>query len=108
DRRLTRAEVEARVAWVHAPYHAALGELMTAARARFGRAILIDWHSMPARATGRGVDVVLGDRHGVSCDARLTRRVRSLFEAQGRAAVARRAVPAGCAACWGGRAWRWR
>lgn len=102
DRRLTRAEVEARVAWVHAPYHAALAELMTAARARFGRAILIDWHSMPARATGRGVDVVLGDRHGVSCDARLTRRVRSLFEAQGLAVALNRPYAGGYATqAWG-------
>lgn len=83
DRRLTTAEVEARVAWVHRPYHAALADLMQAAQARFGRAVLIDWHSMPSRATGPGVDVVLGDRHGDSCDRRLTRRARALFEAQG-------------------------
>ena len=83
DRRLTLDEAKARVARVHAPYHAALGELMQTTRARFGRAVLIDWHSMPARATGGAVDVVLGDRHGTSCDAALTRRLRRLFEAQG-------------------------
>lgn len=83
DRRLTRAEAEARVARVHAPYHAALAEMMQATRARFGRAVLIDWHSMPSRATNGAVDVVLGDRHGTSCEAMLTRRLRRLFEAQG-------------------------
>ncbi|WP_427789512.1 N-formylglutamate amidohydrolase [Brevundimonas diminuta] len=82
-RRLTLAEAQARVAQVHAPYHAALGEMMQAARARFGRAVLIDWHSMPVRATNGAVDVVLGDRHGTSCEALLTRRLRRLFEAQG-------------------------
>ncbi|CAN5169229.1 N-formylglutamate amidohydrolase [soil metagenome] len=94
DGRLSLAEATARLEAVHAPYHAALEELMQAAKARHGAAILIDWHSMPSRAAGgreagvsgravRGLDVVLGDRHGSSCDARLTRRLRSLFEGLG-------------------------
>lgn len=83
-RRLTRGEVEGRLARVHAPYHAALAALMDEARAREGVAVLVDWHSMPARASGvRGADVVLGDRHGSSCSARLTRRLRVLFEGLG-------------------------
>lgn len=102
NRRLTMAEVEARVGWVHAPYHAALAELMQAAQARFGRAILIDWHSMPSRATARGVDVVLGDRHGDSCDRRLTRRARTLFEAQGLTVALNRPYAGGYATqVWG-------
>jgi N-formylglutamate amidohydrolase len=61
---------------------------MQAARARYGEAVLVDWHSMPARATqgaggARGPDVVLGDRHGSSCSAALTRRLRRAFEALG-------------------------
>ena len=89
DRRLTMAEATARLANVHGPYHAALADLMQAARSRHGTAILIDWHSMPSRATGGGtrsrpgLDVVLGDRHGSSCTARLTRRLRALFEGMG-------------------------
>lgn len=88
DRRLSRVEVESRIARVHTPYHAALAAGMQAARDRHGQAVLIDWHSMPARATqgiggARGPDVVLGDRHGTSCPAALTRRLRRLFEALG-------------------------
>jgi N-formylglutamate amidohydrolase len=88
DRRLTLAEVEARIARAHAPYHAALAGLMEAARARHGEAVLVDWHSMPARATlgaggARGPDVVLGDRHGAACAADGTRRLRRSFEALG-------------------------
>ncbi|MFK0300236.1 N-formylglutamate amidohydrolase [Brevundimonas sp. NPDC090276] len=84
DRRLTMAEARGRIARVHAPYHAALAEQMLAARERHGRAILIDWHSMPARATGpNGPDVVLGDRYGTACATELTRRLRALFEAMG-------------------------
>jgi len=88
DRRLGRGEAEARIARVHTPYHAALDALMQAARARHGEAVLVDWHSMPSRATqgvggARGPDVVLGDRHGTSCAAALTRRLRRAFEALG-------------------------
>lgn len=88
DRRLTRSEAEGRIDRAHAPYHAALGRLMDEALARHGEAVLVDWHSMPARATrgvggARGPDVVLGDRHGSSCSAELTRRLRRSFEALG-------------------------
>ena len=87
-RRLTLDEARERIARVHAPYHAALGAQMQAARARRGEAVLVDWHSMPARATqavggARGPDVVLGDRHGSSCSADLTRRLRRAFEGLG-------------------------
>ncbi|WAC59742.1 N-formylglutamate amidohydrolase [Brevundimonas sp. SL130] len=81
DRRLSRAEADARIRAAHAPYHAALADLMARTHARCGRAVLIDWHSMPARAVG--AEVVLGDRHGSSCSTRLTRRLRDLFEAMG-------------------------
>lgn len=88
DRRLPLAEAQARIAARHAPYHRALAEEMEAARARAGEAVLVDWHSMPARATqgvggARGPDVVLGDRHGSSCSAELTRRLRRSFETLG-------------------------
>lgn len=91
DRRLSHDEAMGRLARVHDPYHHALGDLMKAARARHGVALLIDWHSMPSRAAlgpkvGRnrkGVDIVLGDRHGTACRPATLRRVRALFEGQG-------------------------
>lgn len=79
--RLGRDEAEARVAAVHAPYHAALERLMQAAHGRHGEAMLVDWHSMPG-AKG-GPQVVIGDRHGSSCDPDITRRLRAAFEAEG-------------------------
>ncbi|NBB64756.1 N-formylglutamate amidohydrolase [Pseudomonas sp. ODNR1LW] len=81
ERRLSREEAEARIATAHQPYHQALTDLMTRTHERSGRAVLIDWHSMPARAAG--VEVVLGDRHGTSCRPQLTRRLRHLFEKLG-------------------------
>ena len=91
DRRLDLEEAQARLDRVHRPYHDALDGLMLSAHERHGMALLIDWHSMPSRATGsasagrwrRGVDIVLGDRHGSSCRGATTRRVKALFEAQG-------------------------
>ncbi|WP_309630232.1 N-formylglutamate amidohydrolase [Brevundimonas sp.] len=89
DRTLTRAEALGRLEHVHAPYHGALGDLMRAAHDRHGMALLVDWHSMPSRAaavTGRnrrGLDVVLGDRHGSSCRGATMRRIRAVFEAEG-------------------------
>jgi N-formylglutamate amidohydrolase len=91
DRRLSADEALSRLADVHAPYHAALEALMIESRARHGVALLIDWHSMPSRATGagverrgaRGVDIVLGDRHGSATRAGVTRRIRALLEAEG-------------------------
>lgn len=88
DRRLSLHEARDRIARTHAPYHAAVADGMAAARARHGEAVLVDWHSMPARATqgvggARGPDVVIGDRHGASCEAALSRRLRRAFEALG-------------------------
>lgn len=88
QRRLSLEEARGRVARVHAPYHAALAQELEAARARHGEAVLVDWHSMPARATQtpggrRGPDVVLGDRHGSSCSPELTRKLGKAFEALG-------------------------
>ncbi|MDQ8029762.1 MAG: N-formylglutamate amidohydrolase [Brevundimonas sp.] len=87
-RRLTLEEARARVARAHGPWTAALDAAIAEALARHGEAILIDWHSMPERATRapggpRGPDVVLGDRHGSSCSPELTRTLRAAFEALG-------------------------
>ena len=46
-RPLTLAEWQARRA-VHAAYHGAIREALTAAQARFGFAVLVDGHSMPS------------------------------------------------------------
>lgn len=107
DRRLTLDEARERIARTHTPYHAALAEGMRAAHARHGEAVLVDWHSMPARATegaggARGPDVVLGDRHGSSCPAALTRRLRRAFEALGwRVALNQPYAGGWTTQCWG-------
>ncbi len=76
-RKLSFAEARERIEAVHKPYHAILRALLGEVKAAFGRALLVDWHSMPSAATrptarGRTPDFVLGDRFGASCAPALT------------------------------------
>ena len=65
-RPLSHGEVTRRVEKVHAPYHDAIARALVSMRARFGLAVLLDCHSMPARPAPAPL-VVLGDRHGTTC-----------------------------------------
>lgn len=85
-RKLTFAEAHARLDAVHAPWHDAVSTALETAATRFGTALLLDWHSMPARAAGPGrrtPDIVLGDRFGASCAAPAVRWLEREFEARG-------------------------
>lgn len=90
-RRLSMAELRRRVERYHAPYHAALRELLDAAHARHGRVYHINCHSMKSVAgkqsdDGEGTlrpDFVLGDRDGSSCAAAFTECVRAALAGQG-------------------------
>jgi N-formylglutamate amidohydrolase len=106
-RKLTFAEALARVESVHRPYHAALAELVAAARQARGAAVLVDWHSMPSAAArqgadsraadprrGAGCDVVLGDRFGGACAPAVARLAEQCFRDLGYS-VARNAPYAG-------------
>lgn len=77
---LPLAEAERRLDLAYRPYHRELARLLHRARELHGHSILIDCHSMPSRALpgefppgpdGANPDIVLGDRHGESCDPRL-------------------------------------
>jgi len=74
-RRFTAAEVAARIADDHRPYHAALAALLAAARARFGIAVLLDLHSMPPILGGPRL--VIGDRFGRAAAARFVARMEA-------------------------------
>ena len=54
------------------PYHAALADLLEAARIQHGFCLLLDLHSMPDAPQAGSPDFVLGDRYGTSCTQRLT------------------------------------
>lgn len=73
--RLSRAELDARIVGIHAPYHAALAKALGALRDRWGAALLIDLHSMPPLKPRHPEEpahhFVIGDRFGASCDPSL-------------------------------------
>ncbi len=74
-RKLTVAEVQARIRNCYAPYHKAVRDAINSAHKHYGAVWHINCHSMPATSSiiseeGPGVpraDFVLGDRDGTSC-----------------------------------------
>jgi N-formylglutamate amidohydrolase len=78
-KKLRFAEALERIDTCYRPYHAALAQLVEAAKRRFGHAVVIDCHSMPSVGGpmdkdpgARRVDFVLGDAYGASCHPSLT------------------------------------
>lgn len=83
-RALPQAEVERRIADIHAPYHAAVAAELMRLRGRFGVAVLLDCHSMPSRGEAA---VVLGDRHGTSSAPALVAAAEAACAAHGMPAM---------------------
>jgi len=85
--KLTREEADRRIATVWRPYHATLAALLREVRGRFGRAILIDMHSMPSEAVNgagpRQADVVLGDRYGAAARPETVAAIDAVFSRLG-------------------------
>ena len=83
------AEAESRLRECWHPYHQALQFLLSRAHDRFGRAILVDCHSMPHEAIenlsvkGRRPEIVLGDRFGASASPDVVDQIESAFAAAG-------------------------
>ena len=98
-RRMTGAELDARLAGIHEPYHAALAAELRILKARWGAALLLDLHSMPPLGPKRGAhaaaDIVVGDRFGSSCDGALCAAAFDHFAAAGRRAAHNRPYAGG-------------
>jgi N-formylglutamate amidohydrolase len=88
-RRITLNDALARIDKLYKPYHAALSNLISTTFDLFGAALLIDCHSMPSSAAGPGgmtvpqPDIVIGDRHGVSCSTALVESLEQLYRGHG-------------------------
>ena len=85
--RLPLSEALDRIETVYKPYHEQLKRLVTRTHARFGFAVLVDCHSMPAsiRVGENGVrpDFIVGDRFGASASPALTEHAIGLLVAMG-------------------------
>jgi N-formylglutamate amidohydrolase len=86
-RRLPLSEAVGRIDTIYKPYHDCLKRLLTRTHARFGLAVLVDCHSMPASIrvgdTGIRPDFIIGDRFGSSTSAALTEHAISLLSGMG-------------------------
>nr|WP_245624146.1 N-formylglutamate amidohydrolase [Jannaschia donghaensis] len=84
--KISRAEARHRIEGFWRPYHTKLDELLTTAHDTFGRAILLDCHSMPHEAIatsgpqGRHAEIVLGDRFGSSAATDLVDVLEQVFQ----------------------------
>ena len=85
--RLPLMEAVSRIDGIYKPYHEKLKRLLAATHARFGCAVLIDCHSMPAgiRVGEAGVrpDFIVGDRFGTSAASVLTERTIETLASMG-------------------------
>jgi N-formylglutamate deformylase len=79
--KLLPEDAEARLQFLHRPYHAALMTLVEETLTNFGAAIVVDCHSMPSALAVP--DVVLGDRYGASAPASLTAWAENAFAQAG-------------------------
>jgi N-formylglutamate amidohydrolase len=77
--KLSFEEVERRLAVFYRPYHRAVRAMINRAHEAFGFCVLVDCHSMPSSglplgedSAPQGVDMVLGDRSGLSCHPMIT------------------------------------
>ncbi|MDA5092696.1 N-formylglutamate amidohydrolase [Aliiroseovarius sp. KMU-50] len=98
--KISLSEAEQRLTNIWFPYHKQLQALLNQSRETFGRAVLVDCHSMPHEAV-RGVtrnglrpEIVLGDRHGASASQEIVEHIAEVFEKAG-FVVARNAPFAG-------------
>lgn len=88
--KLSLAEAEKRLQLYWHPYHDKLTTILAEKRARHGRVILLDMHSMPRDAISMNgqhstlrPDIVLGDRFGASAHSAITEAVASIFAEAG-------------------------
>lgn len=90
-RRLSVAEVQARIERCWRPYHAALQAAVEQAHARCGAVWHLNLHSMPDRAferlglqrSDKLADFVLGDRDGTSCEPALPTLIAAVLRDHG-------------------------
>ena len=91
NRKLTVAEVQARVANCWQPYHAGVSNAINTAHTQHGYSIHINCHSMPAIASSNATDFpgevhadfVVGDRDGTTANPALSKMVCSLLRSLG-------------------------
>lgn len=85
--RIRLAEAVERIEHIYKPFHECLRGLVACTQARFGFAVLVDCHSMPASIrvgeNNMRPDFIIGDRFGTSASPALTEHAIGLLTAMG-------------------------
>ncbi len=81
-RAITSAQLEERLAQAHRPYHEAIETLLKLLVDRFGCALLLDCHSMPAPPHGVP-PIIFGDCRGRTADGWVTRQATQICRQSG-------------------------
>jgi len=88
--KLSQMEARTRLNEYWHPYHGALTGLINDAHRSFGKAILVDFHSMPREAldgmasSGKPLpNIVLGDRYGASAKSEIVDQIEAAFAEAG-------------------------
>ena len=99
--RLDHADLAARIAGIHTPYHARVAAELAALRNRWGAALLLDLHSMPPLGERFGANAaaeyVVGDRFGATSDGGLVAAAFACFAGGGARAAHNRPYAGGYA-----------
>ncbi|MSP68347.1 MAG: N-formylglutamate amidohydrolase [Alphaproteobacteria bacterium] len=82
-RKLSVAEVQARIRDYYEPYHATLAEALADLHRRFGAVWHLNCHSMQSHGDGRRADFVLSDRLGASCERAFVDRIADYLSGAG-------------------------
>lgn len=86
-RALSIEEVQHRLEQYYWPYHKALDQILNRHHYYYGQVWYLDFHSMPAATSrtwdGHPVDIVLGDRDGITCRRDFIRQAQAFFEHHG-------------------------
>lgn len=93
--RLPRARLEARLARLFEPYHAAVARELDASVARHGRALLLALHTYPDGGRAAAPDVVLGTRHGAAASEGLREAATLALGAHGLSVAVEEPFPGG-------------
>jgi len=90
DRKLTAAEIQARIDAYYLPYHRELRRLLDDAHARHGGGVHVNCHSMASKGNAMTpdgaatrADIVLGDRDGATCAPEFTAMVAEALRGSG-------------------------
>jgi len=92
-------EAKERIATVYRPYHNTLAQMIKDNVAKFGKAFILDCHSMPTNKVEHSADIVIGDNYGTAAEKDLVCTVIEILEEMGFKVTLNRPYAGGYTTC---------